>query len=200
MHRQSEKNLLNSNISSTCSHYIVNFDPLTAEIGSGPQQISTGFASWFRYCSVVDRRKPTKLCTMFGSLMGWCTIYTFRGLLPRNGILPGAKFTLRPSLAFFYIGSITARYSSSGRQPNFAAFSRRRHLCSAGQPSRWASAHILVTNLLLSLCWKNLWNRWTFGKVMVKVDWLRRLVRLQGTVLLKDELAWDLTYGGQELL
>jgi len=34
-------------------------------------------------------------------------------LLP-NGILPGAKFTLRPSLAFSDIGSVTARHSSSG--------------------------------------------------------------------------------------
>ena len=33
---------------------------------------------------------------------------------------------------------------SSGHQPNFAAFSRGRHLYSAGRPSRWASAHILV--------------------------------------------------------
>jgi len=31
-----------------------------------------------------------------------------------------AKFTLRPSLAFSYIGSVTARHSSSGPQPNFA--------------------------------------------------------------------------------
>jgi len=30
--------------------------------------------------------------------------------------------TLRPSLAFSYIGSVTARHSSSGRQPNFAAW------------------------------------------------------------------------------
>jgi len=36
--------------------------------------------------------------------------------------LSGAKFTLRPSLAFAYIGSVTARHSSSGRQPNFAAW------------------------------------------------------------------------------
>ena len=35
--------------------------------------------------------------------------------------------------------------SSSGRQPNFAALNRGRHLCSAGRPSRWALAHILVT-------------------------------------------------------
>jgi len=51
---------------------------------------------------------------------------------------------LRPSLAFSYIGSITARHSSSGRQPNFTALSTGRHLYSAGQLSRWALAHILV--------------------------------------------------------
>jgi len=31
-----------------------------------------------------------------------------------------------------------------GRQPNFAALNRGRHLCLAGRPSRWALAHILV--------------------------------------------------------
>jgi len=41
--------------------------------------------------------------------------------------------------------SVTAQHSSSGRQPNFAAFNRGRHLYSAGRPSRWALAHILVT-------------------------------------------------------
>jgi len=30
-------------------------------------------------------------------------ICTFGGLLPPDGILPGAKFTLRPSLAFSYL-------------------------------------------------------------------------------------------------
>jgi len=51
------------------------------------------------------------------------TVYThFRGLLPPDQILPSAKFTLHPSLAFSYIGSITARHLSSGRQPNFAAW------------------------------------------------------------------------------
>ena len=42
------------------------------------------------------------------------------------------------------LGSVTARHSSSGRQPNFAALNRGRHLYSAGRPSRWASAQILV--------------------------------------------------------
>jgi len=46
----------------------------------------------------------------------------FRGLLSPDRILPGAKFTLRPSLAFSYIGSVTARHSISGSQPNFAAW------------------------------------------------------------------------------
>ena len=57
---------------------------------------------------------------MFDHRLGWYPIYTPSGLLPPGGILPGAKFTLRPSLAFSYIGSVTARDSSSGRQPKFA--------------------------------------------------------------------------------
>jgi len=35
---------------------------------------------------------------MFGRLLGWYTIYTFSEALASNGILLGAKFTLRPSL------------------------------------------------------------------------------------------------------
>ena len=50
------------------------------------------------------------------------TLYTFSGALAPDGILTGAKLTLRPSLAFSYIGSVTARHSSSGRQPNCAAW------------------------------------------------------------------------------
>jgi len=42
------------------------------------------------------------------------------------------------------LGSVSARQSSTDRQPNFAALNRGRHLCLAGRPSRWALAHILV--------------------------------------------------------
>jgi len=42
------------------------------------------------------------------------------------------------------LGIVTARHSSSGRQPNFAALNRGHRLYSAGWPSRWALAHILV--------------------------------------------------------
>jgi len=50
------KNFLNSNISFTCLHDMVNFGPLAAEIGPvvwGTLQISTGFASWQRYCTAL---------------------------------------------------------------------------------------------------------------------------------------------------
>jgi len=47
-----------------------------------------------------------------------------------------------------HLGSITARYSSSGRQPNFAVLNNRgHHLYSAGRPSHRASAHILVLSV-----------------------------------------------------
>ena len=42
------------------------------------------------------------------------------------------------------LGSVIARQSSSGRQPNYAALNRGCHLCSAGWPSCWALAHILI--------------------------------------------------------
>jgi len=51
------KNLLSSNISSTCPCNMVNFGLLAAEIISlvwGPMQISTGFASWQRYCTALQ--------------------------------------------------------------------------------------------------------------------------------------------------
>jgi len=42
------------------------------------------------------------------------------------------------------IGSVTARQSSIGCQLKCAALNRGRYLYSAGWPSRWALAHILV--------------------------------------------------------
>ena len=110
--------------------YVLHMSPQYGELrptngwdrfGSLGHPSKTGFAFWLRYCSDVAHRKPTKLCTMFGRFLGWCTIYTFSGALAPERILPAAKFTLRSSLVFSYIGSVTARHSSSGRQPNFAA-------------------------------------------------------------------------------
>jgi len=72
----------------------------------------------------------------------------FRGLLPLDGILPRAKFTLRPSVAFSYIGSVTAESAKRCgvvQGMELRNFRRGRHLYSAGRPSRWASARILVS-------------------------------------------------------
>ena len=45
---------------------------------------------------------------------------------------------------FHVLGVLLHGHSSSGRQPNFAALNRGCHLYSAGWPSRWALAHIVV--------------------------------------------------------
>ena len=49
------------------------------------------------------------------------------------------------------LGSLTVWHSSIGRQPNFAALNRGRHLYSAGRPSRWALAHISSFHLHCTL-------------------------------------------------
>jgi len=112
-------------MSSTCSHNMANFGPLTAEICWRVWGTLANFNGFRVMPSLLQRgRSPeaNKLCMMFGCLLGCYTIYTFSGALAPDRILPGAKFTLRPSLAFSYISSVTARHSSSGRQPNFAAW------------------------------------------------------------------------------
>jgi len=105
-HIDNRKNLLNSNISHTCSHNMVNFRPLTAEI-----------------CWRV-----------------WGTPSKFQRVSR--------------------LDSVTARYSSSGRQSNFAALNRGRHLYSAGRPSRWALAHILVLSIFLGHAISDTCNVW----------------------------------------
>jgi len=99
--------------------------PLTAETGWRVWDTPANFYGFRVFASLPQRRRSseaTKLCTMFGRLLSWYITHTFSGALAPDGILSGAEFTLRPSLAFSYIGSITARHSSSGRQPNFATW------------------------------------------------------------------------------
>ena len=84
------KKHLNSNIFSTWSHNMVNFGPLTAEIGSGVCGTPSKFqrvTSCLSYCSDIAHRRPTKLCTMSGRLLGWYTMYTLSEALAPDGIL-----------------------------------------------------------------------------------------------------------------
>jgi len=48
------------------------------------------------------------------------------------------------------LGSVTARHSSSGRQPNFVALNRGRHLYSAGRPWRCPHSSVLFCNQRIS--------------------------------------------------
>ena len=62
-----KKNLSNSNTSSTCPHNMVNFGPLAAQIDQvvwAPQQISTGFASWQRYCTASSSGRQPNFATL----------------------------------------------------------------------------------------------------------------------------------------
>ena len=113
---------------------------------------SLGHPSKFQRVSSIGFVTAATLLTWGQSNFAWCLAVSwagtvciyFRGFLIRSGILLGAMFTLSPKLALSYFDSVTAQHSSSGRQQNFAALSRGCHLYSAGRPSRWALAHILV--------------------------------------------------------
>ena len=135
----------------------LNFGLLAAEIcwrvRSTPE-ISMGFASYLRYCSDVAHRTSTKLCTMFGRLLGWCTIYTFSGALaPLTKFCQGCKlyFASKSCVLLYWQHYSTALDNWASAKlcgvvqgMELRNFRRGRHVYSAGRPSRWASAHILV--------------------------------------------------------
>jgi len=132
---------------------MANIGPITAEIGWRVLGTPANFNGFRVLASLFQWRRPTGANKTLHDVWpspGLVHYIHFPGLLPHHGILPGAKITFRPSLAFSYIFSFTVRHSSQtlrrGRLqgmelPNFR---RGRHLYSAGRPSRWASAHILV--------------------------------------------------------
>jgi len=57
--------------------------------------------------------------------------------------------------------------TGSGCQPNFAALNRGRQLYSAGRPSRWTLAHILVLSITFTANYENLGNLVGFGLTVV---------------------------------
>jgi len=114
---------------------MVNFGPVAAEIGWRVYGTSANFNRFRVLASLLHRRRSTEVNQTLHDVWGPC--------LTRECC--HVQNSLRPSLAFSYIGSVTARHSSTARQPNIAAvFDRGRHLYSAGRPSPWSSAHIVV--------------------------------------------------------
>jgi len=104
---------------------MANFGPLTAEIGLPVWGTPANFNGFrvlpllMQQCRSLEANQTARCLAI-----SWAGIryIHFRGLLRPDGILPGAKFTLRPVLAFSYIDNVTAQQSSSGHQPNFAAW------------------------------------------------------------------------------
>jgi len=98
--------VLNSNISSTCPHNMVNFGPLTAEIGwwvSGTPANFNGFqflASLLHRCCSTEVNQTLHDVWPSARLIHY--VYIGGGLLPPNVVLPGAKFTLYPTCVLLY--------------------------------------------------------------------------------------------------
>ena len=126
MYRISERNLLNSNISSKCPHNVANFGPLTAEIGWRVWGTPANFNRFRFMASLLQRYHSTEANRTLHDV--WPSpglvhyINIFRGFCPHDRISPCASFILHPSLPFSYIGSITARHSTSGHKPNFTTW------------------------------------------------------------------------------
>ena len=104
---------------------MANFIPLTAEIGLPVWGTPANFNRFRVLASLLQRRRSPEANQTARSLaVSWAGTLCIhlRGLLLLDGVLLGAYFTLRPSLAFSHIFCITARHLTSGRQPNFAAW------------------------------------------------------------------------------
>jgi len=150
------KNLLNSNISSTCPHNMAHFGPLAAEICWrvwGTQANINGFrvlASLLQLCRSPEANQTlhdvwpspelVHCIYIFGSS---CPVTEFRHV--QNSLC--VQVLRSPILAALLHGTAaagSAKLSGVVQGMELRNFRRGRHLYSAGRPSRWASAHILV--------------------------------------------------------
>jgi len=95
-------------ISTLCCHNIVNFGPV-AEIGLPVWGTTANFNRFRVLASLLQRRRSTEVNQILQDVWPspWLVqhIYIFGALAP-NGILPGVKFTFRPSLPFSHISAL----------------------------------------------------------------------------------------------
>ena len=153
------KRLLKSNISCTCLHNMANFGPLAAEMGSGVWGTPANFKRVSRLAFVTARCSPEANQTLRDV---WLSpglvhyIYIFGGSWP-DRIWPGANSlfaqVLRWPISVTSLHGTPAADVSQTLQRRIQGmelrnFRRGHHLCSAGRPSRWASAHILVVIII----------------------------------------------------
>jgi len=119
----------------------------------------------FLTCIKLSTQTYTSLYWFLALPLGVLALY----LLPPTMLLNMGLFR-----AFSCISSVSARHSSSGRQPNFAARDeegsyrafapRLRHLYFTGRPSSWISAHVssllyILTVSVSEITWPENWWR-----------------------------------------
>ena len=113
-------------------------------------------ASSLCYCSDVAQWRPTKLCTMFGHLMDWYSAYTFSGALApwQNFDRCRIHSTFKSCVLLYwqlYCTALQKRASAKlcgmVQRMELWNFCWGHHLYSAGQPSQWALAYILLSFL-----------------------------------------------------
>jgi len=127
MYQQSEKNLLNNNISSTCPHNMVNLGPLMAEIVWRIWGTPANFSGFCVLALLVHRHRSTEVSQTLHDV--WASpslvhyVYILAAVAP-DRILP-------PSLGMV-------------QGMELRNFRRECHLYSAGRPSSWASATFLL--------------------------------------------------------
>jgi len=148
MHRQSEKNMLNRNIFSSCPHNMVNFGSLMAEIGLRVWDNPANFNGFRVLASLLQRRRSTEINQTLHDVWPSPGLVhcTFRGFLPSNGILPVQKSLCfqvlhSPMLAALLHGTRAVGVSQTLRRGTrkgitelslLVIFNRRCHLYSEG--------------------------------------------------------------------
>jgi len=146
-YRQSEKNLLSSNISSTCPHNVVNFGLLTAEIRWRVRGTPANLNGFRVFASLLQRRRSTEANQMLHDvwpLPGLVDyIYTFGGCCPVTEFCRCTIHFASSKSCALLLAALLHGTRALGRSQT-AALSRGRHLYSAGRPSRWTLACILV--------------------------------------------------------
>jgi len=151
---------------------MVNFGPLTAEIGSGVWGIPANFNGFRVLPSLLHRRRSPEANQTLHDV--WPSpglahyIYTFVDSCPltefcqvQNALC--VQVLRFPILAALLHGTPAAGVSQAlrrGTKIELRNFRRGRHLYSAGRPSRWASAHILVMAALRSRCGHYIFVLW----------------------------------------
>jgi len=110
---------------------MVKFGSLAVEIGSLVWGIPAHFNGFRILASLLQRRRSVDANQSLHDVL------SFPGELFHWAL---ARFKI---LVLSYIRSVTARHSSSERQPNYAALSRGRQLYSAGRPNVcWALTQV----------------------------------------------------------